>query len=110
MSNDVFNAIADPTRREILRLLSHQEMPVQTLTSRFPISRPAISRHLRILREVGLVTEHKGGRQRFYRLHPERLQEVRDWVLYFDQYWSETLAAFKTFVEERENHDSSSGD
>jgi DNA-binding transcriptional ArsR family regulator len=98
--DDIFAALAEPNRRAILRLLAGQERPVQELSDHFPISRPAISKHLRILREAGLVSEHKIGRQRFYRLQLERLREVRDWILYFDQFWTEKLSALKTLVED----------
>lgn len=101
METDVFAAIADPTRREIVSLLARQPMPVQMLAHRFPVTRPAISRHLKVLRQAGLVSEQKEGRQRVYRLQPERLQEVRDWVLYFDQFWLEALSKLKTLVEEK---------
>lgn len=101
MEHDVFDAIADPRRREILRHLAVEPISVQVLTDRFPISRPAISRHLRVLREAGLVTEHKEGRQRFYRLEPQRLLEVRQWVAYFDQFWMNSLQTLKTLAEEQ---------
>jgi DNA-binding transcriptional ArsR family regulator len=101
MSTDVFTAIADPTRREILRVLATEKIPVQRLTARFDVSRPAISRHLRVLREAGLVTEHKEGRQRFYKLEAERLSEIRQWVTYFDRFWFERLNDLKTLAEEQ---------
>ncbi len=100
MPDDVFAAIAEPTRREILSLLARQEMPVRALTEHFPISRPAVSKHLRVLREAGLVAETKVGRERRYRVRVERLREIRDWILYFDQFWPDALQALKTYVEE----------
>jgi DNA-binding transcriptional ArsR family regulator len=100
MQNDVFAAIADPTRRQILVILAKQRMPVQTLTQRFSVSRPAISKHLRILREAGLVDEHKVGRQRLYQTRLEQLAIVREWVAYFDQFWGERLQVLKTLIEE----------
>jgi DNA-binding transcriptional ArsR family regulator len=101
MSMDTFAAIADPIRRDILRLLATDKIPVQTLSKHFPVSRPAISRHLRILREAGLVTEQKEGRQRFYRLEAERLQEIRQWITYFDKFWLDRLNDLKILAEEQ---------
>lgn len=101
MPTDVFTAIADPTRRAILERLAEQKIPVQTIAESFEISRPAISRHLRVLREAGLVSEHKEGRQRFYYLEAERLQEIRQWILYFDQFWLDRLNIIKTLAEEQ---------
>jgi DNA-binding transcriptional ArsR family regulator len=103
MPPDVFTAIADPTRREILRLLADEKIPVQILVRRFKVSRPAISRHLRVLRQAGLVTEQKEGRQRFYRLEADRLEEVRRWVTYFDRFWLESLNVLKTLAEEQDD-------
>jgi DNA-binding transcriptional ArsR family regulator len=103
MQNDVFVAIADTTRREIIGLLAKQKVPVQLLAEHFPISRPAISRHLKILRQAGLVSEQKKGRQRLYQLHPERLSEVRGWIMYFDQFWFDSLNKLKNLVEENAN-------
>ena len=77
----VFRAVADDTRREILRLLSSARRPVTDLASSFPgISRPAVSKHLRILREAGLVTEARDGRRRLYRLRPEALAAIGRWL------------------------------
>ncbi|MBB6671752.1 ArsR/SmtB family transcription factor [Cohnella nanjingensis] len=97
--HDVFQAIADPTRRKLLGLLSEQEMPVTALSSHFPMSRTAVSKHLRILSEAGLVAEQKVGRETRYRLQPEPLQELRDWLGYFERYWNNKLAALKLLVE-----------
>jgi DNA-binding transcriptional ArsR family regulator len=98
---DVFVAIADPTRRHILHLLAEQELPVNDLSAHFPISRPAISKHLRILRQAGLVEEQKRGRYHYYFLRAERLQEIRAWVAHFDAFWSEKLTTLKEHVEKK---------
>jgi DNA-binding transcriptional ArsR family regulator len=100
MPNDIFAAIADPTRRKILTLLAAHDMPVQELTDHFSVSRPAISKHLKILRDAQLVVEHKVGRQRLYQIQVEQLAAVREWVLYFDQFWAERLQVLKALVEE----------
>ncbi|MDJ0536945.1 MAG: metalloregulator ArsR/SmtB family transcription factor [Xenococcaceae cyanobacterium MO_207.B15] len=79
-SADVFTAIADPTRRAILDQLSQGEQRVKQLAKPYSMSLPAISQHLKVLSEVGLVTQRKVGRERLYRLNPEPLKQVCDWV------------------------------
>lgn len=78
---DPFRALADPTRRAILDLLASGALPVQAIAGRFPgISRPAVSKHLRVLREGGLVTEERSGRERYYRVEPEPVREALEWM------------------------------
>jgi len=77
---DVFQAIADPTRRRILELLAESERPVKELAAPFRMSQPAISQHLRVLRDAGLVRERRDGRHRKYRLDAEPLRDVADWA------------------------------
>jgi DNA-binding transcriptional ArsR family regulator len=90
---DVFTAISDPTRRGLLRLLEHGERPVKALAGEFAMTRPAVSQHLRILREAGLVRERRVGRERRYRLHARPLREVSDWVELYERFWDDRLAA-----------------
>lgn len=97
--HDVFQAIADPTRRKLLRLLVDQEMPVTVISGHFPISRTAVSKHLRILSEAGLVREQKVGRETRYSLQPEPLRELKDWLSYFERFWENKLNALKLLVE-----------
>lgn len=97
--HDVFSAIADPTRRKLLRLLVDQEMPVTVISSHFPMSRTAVSKHLRILSDAGLVKEQKVGRETRYRLHPEPLMELKDWLSYYERFWDNKMLALKHFVE-----------
>ncbi|MEV6303266.1 metalloregulator ArsR/SmtB family transcription factor [Actinoplanes sp. NPDC051861] len=78
--DDVAAAIADPVRRGILEMLRERPLAAGLIAERFPISRPAVSRHLRVLRECGLVRDELVGRERVYRVDPERLSEVRDWI------------------------------
>ena len=92
----VYSAIADPTRRHIISMLAEQPVPVHELAERFEISRPAVSKHLRILKNASLVTEEKRGRQRIYTTNPEPLKEVQDWIRSF---WGDRLQALKDFVE-----------
>jgi DNA-binding transcriptional ArsR family regulator len=75
-----FRALADPLRRRILALLQQRPRPVEEIASHFPVSRPAVSRHLRVLREAGLIREQRSGRQRFYDLVPDELQPARRWL------------------------------
>jgi uncharacterized protein YndB with AHSA1/START domain/DNA-binding transcriptional ArsR family regulator len=99
-SEAVFRAIADPTRRQILGLLRTGESTVGTLASNFRTSRPAISRHLRLLRSAGLVTTQKRGTARICRLNPMPLQAVDDWLRDYQAFWQENLQNLKQFVEE----------
>jgi DNA-binding transcriptional ArsR family regulator len=96
---DIFIAIADPTRRELLHMLSEQEMPVGAISNRFPISRTAVSKHLRVLSDAGLLQDRKVGRETRYRLNAEPLSELKRWLSYFDRYWENKLSMLKHFVE-----------
>jgi len=98
-NHDVFQAIADPTRRRLLKLLSQQEMPVTDISKQFPISRTAVSKHLRVLEDAGLVKGRKVGRETRFSLEPEPLHEVQDWLKYFELFWENKLTALKLFVE-----------
>ena len=98
---DVFQALADPTRREILTLLRQGSQPVGGIARDFPISRPAISRHLRILREAELVTEIKIGRNRVYELNAGPLKSVDDWLAHYRHMWQHQLRNLKRFVEQK---------
>jgi DNA-binding transcriptional ArsR family regulator len=86
MEPDVFRAVADPTRRAVLDLLAEGELAVKDLQPAFPISQPALSQHLRVLREAGLVSERRAGRLRIYRLEAEPLAGVRTWL---ERFWDE---------------------
>ncbi|GAB4585894.1 hypothetical protein Ntsu_37260 [Nocardia sp. IFM 10818] len=93
-------AIADPVRREILTMLRGARLTAGEIAGRFDISRPAISRHLRVLRESGLVHDESAGRQRFYTLDVEPLREISDWIAEFDRRapWEQHLDALETEV------------
>jgi DNA-binding transcriptional ArsR family regulator len=97
---DIFTAIAHPVRRAILDRLIEGERPVAQLAGRSGMTRPAISQHLRILREVGLVSEERHGRQRYYRLHPERLYEAQEWMQKYDRFWQRKLQTLGEYLEE----------
>jgi len=94
-----FHALADPTRRAVLDLLRRGAQPAGEIAERFPVSRPAISKHLRQLRKARLVMEHRRGRHRFYQLNPEPLKAVDSWLQDYRRFWEINLANLKTFVE-----------
>jgi DNA-binding transcriptional ArsR family regulator len=98
--SDVFNAVADPTRRAILDRLRRGASPVNELASGFRVSRPAISKHLRVLRTARLVRETKEGRQRFYELEPQRIQEVAKWAEQYREFWQHNIASLKRHLEQ----------
>ncbi|WP_248928858.1 ArsR/SmtB family transcription factor [Paenibacillus hamazuiensis] len=97
--HDVFQAIADPTRRELLSLLADNDMPVTVLSGHFPISRTAVSKHLRVLSDAGLVKERKVGRETRYSLSPEPLLELKRWLAFYERFWENKLASLKYLVE-----------
>jgi len=91
-------ALADPLRRELVALLAHGELAAGDLADRFPVSRPAISRHLRVLREAGLVTARADGRRRLYALDPRPLRELDDWLEPYRDLWARRLDALDTEI------------
>ena len=97
--HDVFQAIADPTRRKILQLLIEKELPISEITSHFPMSRTAVVKHLHILSEAELISGQKKGREKLYRLHPEPLTEVKQWLSFYEQFWTNKLSILKHIVE-----------
>jgi len=90
-SSDVFAAISHPARRRMLDLLTQAERSVSDIAGHFAMSRPAVSQHLRVLLDAGLVTEQRHGRERRYRLVPERLSPVRDWIAHYERFWDDHL-------------------
>ncbi len=92
------DALGDSTRRAILERLLHGPLPVGKLAEDFPISRPAISQHLRVLKEARLVVDRSSGTRRLYALNPEAFDSLRE---YFDQFWNQALIAFKNKIEEQ---------
>jgi DNA-binding transcriptional ArsR family regulator len=92
---DVFHAIADPTRRALLDRLRQGELSAGRLARGFPVSRPAISQHLAVLRQAGLVSERRVGRERRYRLRPGLLQQAQAWLHDYEPLWSERLEALR---------------
>jgi DNA-binding transcriptional ArsR family regulator len=98
-SEATFQALADPTRRAVLDLLRRGSQPAGEIAGAFPISRPAISKHLRLLRRAHLVREHREGRNRVYQLNPEPLRAVDSWLDQYRSFWKMNLTSLKTFVE-----------
>lgn len=97
--HDVFQAIADPTRRSLLKLLANKEMSIASITDCYPISRTAVNKHLQVLSDAQLVSSQKVGRETRYKLQPEPLLELQDWLAFFEGYWANKLFALKEYVE-----------
>jgi DNA-binding transcriptional ArsR family regulator len=97
---DVYRAIADPTRRAILERLRAGPSPVNALAADFQQSRPAISKHLKVLRKARLVSEEREGRERRYQLHAAPLQQVAGWIEGYRSFWQTSLSALKTYLED----------
>jgi len=95
----VFDALADPTRRAVLDLLRRGSLPAGRIAQTFPVSRPAISKHLRLLRRAQLVREHREGRHRFYHLNPAPLKAVDSWLNQYRGFWQTGLTALEAAVE-----------
>src|ERR1700722_10311153 len=88
---DAFNAVAEPRRRQILDLLAAGERPVNDVVACLGLAQPQVSKHLKVLKDVGLVSVRGSGRQRLYRLQAERLKPIHDWVKNFEQFWNESF-------------------
>jgi len=98
MRRDVFQAIADPTRREIINLISHQSLNLNSVAENFDVSRPAISKHIRILTECGLVVIKKQGRERYCEARLQNLNQVSDWIEQYRVFWTSKLDALEDFL------------
>src|SRR6516162_8321889 len=98
-TESTFHALADPTRRAVLDLLRRGGQPAGQIASAFPVSRPAISKHLRLLRRAHLVEERREGRHRVYQLNPEPLKAVDNWIEQYRVFWTNSLNNLKAFVE-----------
>ena len=98
---DVYEAIADPTRRKLLRLLADaDELPLYELSAHFQMGRTAVSKHLAILKAAGLVTDRKAGRETRYRLNAAPLREVKDWLSFYEQFWTDRISLLKNLLSE----------
>jgi DNA-binding transcriptional ArsR family regulator len=97
---DVYSAVADPTRRELLRLLAEaDELPLHEMTAKFQMGRTAVSKHLAILKEAGLVEERKVGRETRYHLNATPLRELQEWVSFYEQFWTEQIHRLQDLLE-----------
>jgi len=103
MRRDVFQAIADPTSREILGLLTAQSLNLNSVAEKFDISRPAISKHIKILMECGLVIINKEGRDHYCEAKLDKLQEVSDWVEQYRKFWEERFDALEIYLNKLQN-------
>src|ERR1700758_905003 len=108
-SEAAFQALADPTRRAVLDLLRRGSQPAGQIASAFPVSRPAISKHLRLLRRAHLVREHREGRNRVYQLNPEPLRAVDSWIEQYRVFWTHSLNNLKAFVEAEHARENEAG-
>ncbi|MFD0051241.1 ArsR/SmtB family transcription factor [Actinomycetes bacterium NPDC127524] len=95
----MFHAIADPTRRSILIMLAEKEMSIAAIASCFPVSRTAVNKHLKVLCQAGLAASEKTGRETVYSLKPQPLEELKNWLQFFEVYWDNKLLALKKFTE-----------
>ncbi len=102
---DVFNAVAESRRREILDTLIAGEKPVGTIASDLSMTQPQVSKHLRVLSEVGLVACRADGRRRLYRLEPARLRPFHEWLARYEQAWNERLDRMDDYLEELQRHE-----
>ncbi len=100
MRRDVFQAIADPTRRQIINMIAYQSLNLNTVAEKFKISRPAISKHIKILTECGLVTIKKKGRERYCEARLDGLSEVSNWIEQYRKFWEEKLDALDNYLNE----------
>jgi DNA-binding transcriptional ArsR family regulator len=100
MRRDVFQAVSDPTRREIIQLLANKKLNLNAVAENFPISRPAISKHIKILTECGLVIIEQRGRERFCEVQLDKLGEVSQWVDQYRKFWEVKLDSLENYLTE----------
>lgn len=100
MRRDVFQAIADPTRREIINIIAHRSLNLNAVAERFDVSRPAISRHIKILTECGLIVIKQQGRERYCEANLKSLNQVSHWIEQYRVFWTSKLDALENFLNE----------
>jgi len=98
---DVYKAIADDNRRIVLDFLARGEQPVSVIQTRVTLSQPALSQHLKVLRDAGLVYQRRDGRERIYALNPKPLKEISDWIAQYQEFWTQKLAALGEHLERK---------
>jgi DNA-binding transcriptional ArsR family regulator len=107
-TSDAFNAVAEPRRREILNFLALQERPVGEIVDRLNLEQPSVSKHLRVLREVGLVNVRRDGRRMLYRTNAEAIRPLYEWTSTFERFWRHQLSRIKERAEAQAHRDSES--
>jgi DNA-binding transcriptional ArsR family regulator len=107
---DAFNAVAEPRRRQILDALADGELPVNDLVRRLGLAQPQVSKHLRVLREVGVVDVRGDGRRRLYRLNGHALKPIHDWVKTYERTWSERFDRLDVLLEDLKQREEGAGD
>jgi DNA-binding transcriptional ArsR family regulator len=100
---DAFQVIADPSRRQILRLLSQESRTINALAQNFDMSRPAVSKHIKVLHYAGFISIEDIGRERYCTLKQEGFKELQQWMDYFDQFWAGKLKKLETLLNDRAN-------
>ena len=100
MRRDVFQAIADPVRRDIIDLLAQEKLTVNTVAEKFEVSRPAISKHLKILEECGIISINKQGRERFCQIQPKNLIPAFMWIEQYQKLWEDRLDSFEQYLDQ----------
>src|SRR4029078_10912250 len=105
MRRDVFQAIADPTRREIINMIAHQSLHLNSVAEKFDISRPAISKHIKILTECGLISIKQQGRHRYCESKLDKVNEVSGWVDQYRKFWTQKLDALEIYLDELQKKD-----
>lgn len=103
MRRDVFQAIADPTRREIINMIAQQSLNLNSIADKFHVSRPAISKHIKILTECGLIVIKQQGRERHCEAKLDKLNQVSDWVEQYRKFWTQKLDALEIYLDELQN-------
>lgn len=101
-TNSVFPAVADPTRRKIVDMLRGGEMRAGDIAAQFKISRPAVAKHMRVLKQAGLIKERREATARIYRLEPAGLAEIDVWIAPYRLFWASRLVTLKTMLEKKE--------
>ena len=101
-TSDAFNAVAEPRRREILNYLALQERPVGEIVDALEMEQPSVSKHLRVLKDVGLVHSRREGRQMFYRTNADAIRPLHEWTETFERYWQRQLIRVKERAEEKQ--------
>jgi DNA-binding transcriptional ArsR family regulator len=100
MRRDVFQAMSDPVRRDIIELLARQTLTVNEVADQFDISRPAVSKHLKILRECGILSYDQRGRERYCRIHPKKLIPAFLWIDQYRSLWEEKIDSFENYIDQ----------